>query len=188
MTLFKVCCASCKLLYAIFLFFSYKIQTKINSNRLLKKKFLKFNNVEQLHFELTNIVYIAREKDESWYYFCDEITCCCFKQKKCTLCLFCKEIFKKDLIDNIEPTELLLRNRENIERLREFVNLIWPFFQKMVILNKRSLQFFNDEYRWSMCNNQEGTTSSLTMKEIIKSNIKLVELNGIERYCKFNFS
>ena len=88
----------------------------------------------------------------------------------------------------MEARDFLLRNRENEQKLREFVDLIWPFFQKMTILNKRSLQFFNDEYRWSMCNNQEGTTSSLTMKEIIKSNIKLVELNGIERYCKFNFS
>ena len=58
----------------------------------------------------------------------------------------------------------------------------------MTILNKRSLQFFNDEYRWSMRNYQEGTTSSLTMKEIIESNIELVKLNGIDSYCKFNFS
>ena len=39
-----------------------------------------------------------------------------------------------------------------------------------------------------MRNYQEGTTSSLTMKEIIKSNIELVELNRIGKYCKFNFS
>ena len=39
-----------------------------------------------------------------------------------------------------------------------------------------------------MRNYQEGTTSSLTMKEIIKSNIELVELNRIDKYCKFNFS
>ena len=81
----------------------------------------------------------------------------------------------------MEAREFLLRNRE-------FIDLIWPFFQKMAILNKRSLQFFNDEYRWSMRNYQEGTTSSLTMKEIIESNIELVKLNGIDNYCKFNFS
>ena len=39
-----------------------------------------------------------------------------------------------------------------------------------------------------MRNYQEGTTSSLTMKEIIESNIELVKLNGIDSYCKFNFS
>ena len=88
----------------------------------------------------------------------------------------------------MEAREFLLRNRENIQKLREFADLIWPFFQKMEILNKRSLQFFNDEYRWSMHNYQEDTTSSLTMKEIIKSNIELVDLNGIDKYCKFNFS
>ena len=160
----------------------------MNFNNLLKKIFLKFNDVKKLHFELTNIVYIAREKDESWYCFCDEITCCCFKQKKCTLCLFCKEICKEDLIDNMEAREFLLRNRKNIQKLREFVDLIWPFFQKMAVLNKTSLQFFNDEYRWSIRNYQEGTISSLTMKEIIESDIELIELNGIDKYCKFNFS
>ena len=160
----------------------------MNFNNLFQKNFLKFNDVKKLHFELTNIVYIAREKDESWYCFCDEITCCCFKQKKCTLCLFCEKLFEKKLIDNMEAREFLLRNRENEQKLRKFVDLIWPFFQKMAILYKRSLQFFNDEYRWSMRNYQEGTSSSLTMVEIIESNIELVKLNGIDNYCKFNFS
>ena len=88
----------------------------------------------------------------------------------------------------METREFLLRNWQNEQKLGEFVDLIWPFFQKMTIPNKRSLQFFNDEYRWSMRNYQEGTTSSLTMKEIIESNIELVKLNGIDSYCKFNFS
>ena len=88
----------------------------------------------------------------------------------------------------MEAREVLLRNRENEQKLREFVDLIWPFFQKKAILNKRSLRFFNDEYRWSMHNYQEGTTSSLVMKEIIESNIELVQLNKIDKYCKFTFS
>ena len=88
----------------------------------------------------------------------------------------------------MEAREFLLRNRENEQKLRKFVDLIWPFFQKMAILYKRSLQFFNDEYRWSMRNYQEGTSSSLTMAEIIESNIELVKLNRIDNYCKFNFS
>ena len=58
----------------------------------------------------------------------------------------------------------------------------------MAILCKRSLQVFNDEYRWSMRNYQEGTSSSLTMVEIFESNIELVKRNGIDNYCKFNFS
>ena len=69
------------------------------------------------------------------------------KKKKCTLCLFCEKMFKKHLIDNMEVREFLLRNRKNEQKLREFVDLIWTFFQKMAFLNKRSLQFFNDEYR-----------------------------------------
>ena len=39
-----------------------------------------------------------------------------------------------------------------------------------------------------MRNYQEGTSSSLTMAEIIENNIELVKLNGIDNYCKFNFS
>ena len=88
----------------------------------------------------------------------------------------------------MEAREFLLRNRENEQKLRKFVDLIWPFFQKMAILYKRSLQFFNDEYRWSMRNYQEGTSSSLTKAEIIESDIELVKLNGIDNYCKFSFS
>ena len=88
----------------------------------------------------------------------------------------------------MEAREFLLRNRENEQKLKKFVDLIWPFFQKMTILYERSLQFFNDEYRWSMHNYQEGTSSSLTMAETIESNIELVKLNGIDNYCEFNFS
>ena len=54
----------------------------------------------------------------------------------------------------MEAREFLLTNRENEQKLREFADLICPFFQKMAVLNKRSLQFFNDEYRWSMRNYQ----------------------------------
>ena len=39
----------------------------------------------------------------------------------------------------MEAREFLLRNRENEQKLRKFVDLIWPFFQKMAILYKRSL-------------------------------------------------
>ena len=77
----------------------------------------------------------------------------------------------------MEARGFLLRNKENEQKLRKFLDLIWPFFQKMPILYKRNLQFFNDEYRWSMLIYQEGTYSSLTMAEIIEGNIELVKLN-----------
>ena len=88
----------------------------------------------------------------------------------------------------METREFLLINRENEQKLRKFVDLIRPFFQKMASPYKRSLQFFNDEYRWSMRNYQEGTSSSLTMAKITEGSIELVKLNGIDNYCKFNFS
>ena len=88
----------------------------------------------------------------------------------------------------MEARGVLLRNRESEQKFRKFFDLIWPFFQKMPILYKRNLQFFNDEYRWSMQNYQEGKSSSLTMAEIIEGNTELVKLNEIDNYCKFNFS
>ena len=68
----------------------------MNFNNVLKKKFLKFDDVKNLYFELTNIVYIGREKDESWYCFCDETTCCCFKQKNAPYAYFVKSYLKKN--------------------------------------------------------------------------------------------
>ena len=60
-------------------------------------------------------------------------------KEKRTFCLFCEKLFEKTLIDNMEAREFLLRNRENEQKLRKFVDLIWPFFQKMTILYKTSL-------------------------------------------------
>ena len=62
------------------------------------------------------------------------------------------------------------------------------FLSKNGISEQKKLTIFNDEYRWSIRNYQEGTTSSLTMEEIIENDIMLVELNGIKRYCNFTFS
>ena len=62
------------------------------------------------------------------------------------------------------------------------------FLSKNGISEQKKFTIFNDEYRWSIRNYQEGTTSSLTMEEIIENDIMLVELNGIKRYCNFTFS
>ena len=67
----------------------------MNFNNLLQKNFLKFDDVKNLHFELTNIVYIAREKNESWYCFCDKTTCCCFKQKNVPFAYFVRKCLKE---------------------------------------------------------------------------------------------
>ena len=129
---------------------------------IFRKNFLKFDTVEKLHHELTNIVYLGRECDQSWYCFCDQ-RMFLFYFKKCTLCSFCEILFKHDLIDNMSAREFLQRNMDNGKKLEQFVDLIWPFFKKMSLLNPQSLQFFNQEYSCSRRNYQEGTFSSMTL-------------------------
>ena len=45
--------------------------------------------------------------------------------------------------------EFLQRNMDDGKKLKQFVDLIWPFFLKMSLLNPQSLQFFNQEYHLS---------------------------------------
>ena len=116
---------------------------------VFRKKNLKFDTVEKLHRELTNIVYLKREGDQSWYCFCDQRMSFCFIKRKCTLCSFCKILFKHDLIDNMSAREFLQRNMDDGKKPKQFFDLIWPFFLKMSLLNPQSLQFFNQEYHLS---------------------------------------
>ena len=113
----------------------------MNFNNFLQKFFSKYENVENLHFNLTNIVYLAKEKEQCYYCFCDERICCYFIKQKCTLCSFCDLMFKNDLINNMCAREFLLRNRQNEKELMKLANLFWPYFRKMTILKPDFLDF-----------------------------------------------
>ena len=94
----------------------------MNLSNFLKKNFLKYEKFEKLHFNLTDIVYLTKEKDQYYYCFCDERICCYFIKRKCTLCSFCDLMFKNDLINNMCAKEFLLRNRQNEKELMKLAN------------------------------------------------------------------
>ena len=154
---------------------------------MLRNNFLKFDTVKELHHELTNIVYLGREYDVSWYCFCYKRVCCCFFKKKCTLCLFCSILFKHDLSDNMSAREFLQRNVDNEQKLRQFANLIWPYFKQMFFLKPESLDFFNQQYHWSCRNYREGTHSSMTLTEIIENDSYLIRLSKPEHFLNFTY-
>ena len=75
------------------------------------------------------------------------------------------------------------------EKLEKFLNIISPFFEKMYSQDKRSVEFFDKEYVWSLRNYQEGTYSTMTLTEIIDSdkisvhnNLKLLDPEFIKRH------
>ena len=83
--------------------------------------------------------------------------------------------------------EFLPRNMDDGKKLQQFVDLIWPFFKKMSLLNQQSLQFFNQEYHWSHRNCQEGTVSLMTLTEIVDNDRYLIKLNRPENFFKFTY-
>ena len=45
--------------------------------------------------------------------------------------------------------EFFQKNCDNAAKLKEFAELIWLFFKKMFFYKRDSLEFFNQDYRWS---------------------------------------
>ena len=60
----------------------------VNNIFAFKKKFFKFDNVKEFHYELSNIVYFGSEKDVSWYCYCDYRFCCFIKKMPFMFFLF----------------------------------------------------------------------------------------------------
>ena len=109
------------------------------------EEFLKFDTAK-LHRELTNILLIATE--ESNYHYCY-----CRQTNKCALCQLCTFLFasKDQKIDGLPAKKF-----DNVrEKLEKFLNIISPFFEKMYSQDKRSVEFFDKEYVWSLRNYQE---------------------------------
>ena len=135
------------------------------------KEFLKFDTAK-LHRELTNILLIATE--ESNYHYCY-----CRQTNKCSLCQLCSFLYgtKDQKIDDLPPKTFLQKFYNDRVGLEKFLNIIWPFFEKMYPQDKRSVEFFDKEYSWSLRNCQEGTYSTMTLDEIIDSNKIFVRHN-----------
>ena len=81
--------------------------------------------------------------------------------------------------------EFLQRNYDNEVKLRQFAELIWPFFKKMFFYKRDSLEFFNRDYRWWHRDYRSVTYSGTSMQEIIDNDRYLIELNRPERFFYF---
>ena len=159
----------------------------MNFNAILKKNFIKFDNVEKLHFELSNIVNLSANTDHIFYFYCPELLRCCFIKRKCTLCSFCSLFFTNNAIEDISIEEFLLRNRKNETELLKLVDLFWPYFTKMKLFKPDALDFFRKECRWTFRDYRNHVDFSVTLQEVMDSTEELINLNGEEVVCRFKF-
>ena len=113
----------------------------MNFNTVFKKNFIKYDNVEKLYFELSNIINLATNTCHTCYCFCDETSCFCFGRRKCKLCKFCNLFFTNNGLDNISLEEFLIRNRNNEQNLLRLVDLFWPYFRKMRLFKPEAFNF-----------------------------------------------
>ena len=159
----------------------------MNVNMFSKKNFIKYDNVEKLYYELSNIVNLAANTCHTFYSYCKETSCFCFTKRKCTLCKFCSLFFTNNGLDNMSLEEFLIRNRNNEQNLLRLVDLFWTYFRKMKLFKPSALDFFKKEYKWSFRNYKDGTDLSMNLQEVIDSTNELIRLNREEVYCQFRF-
>ena len=80
-------------------------------------------------------------------------------------------------MEGLPPKKFLQLNYANREKLEEFADKIFPFFERMEYYDKRSLDFFNKEYEWFCKNWGDGTYWTMTLTEIIDSDEEFVRNN-----------
>ena len=159
----------------------------MNFNTVVKKNFIKYDNVEKLYFELCIIVQLANNTCHIFYCFCDKAGCFCFTRKKCTLCKFCSSFFTNNGLDNMPLEELLIWNRTNEQNLLRLLYLFWRYFKKMRLFEPSPLYFLKKEYVWWFRDNRNGTDLPMTLQELIDSTDELIRLNREEMFCRFKF-
>ena len=122
--------------------------------------FAKYHTARSLYRELKNILLLCIHESNYYYCYCDE------QNQKCTLCQFC-EYFPDVKIEN-KPIECFLDlNRNQKQKLDLVVELVNPFYQKILFQRKTSLQFFNKEYYWHSRDLATGTIKYVSLDEII---------------------
>ena len=131
-------------------------------------KYIKYDSTSELHRELTNIVLLCLEDINSFFY------CYCGEEFDCGLCdliMFFANVDDENLIDGLSPRKFLAKNYNNRGKLEEFSLKILSFFQKMEMNHDPSLDFSKKRYHWSSRDRVHGTTHSLTLEEVIESEI-----------------
>lgn len=74
--------------------------------------------------------------------------------------------------------EFLQRYSQNLNKLKQFAAAIWRCFKECFLIERYSLDFFNDEYVWFSREWNTGQQSSLPLREIIQYDKYLIKLNG----------
>ena len=128
--------------------------------------FAKYNTARSLHRELMNILLLCTHESNYYYCYCHKE-----KQPKCTLCKFC-DYFPDVKIENMPIKNFLEKNYKQKDQLDKVVNLIKPFFDKLKLEDKGSLDFFNKEYYWHSRDIATGTINYVSLDEIIDETLK----------------
>ena len=161
----------------------------------LKKKFFKFENVVEFDFTLMNIFMLMKEKYESYscYCYCDKYKdCCCYPLFKmlfrerllCSMCRLQSFYFSKNAVDGMCVNEFLDIYSNNFQKLKQLAEVMWPFFKKVFIADRKCLEFFDDEYHsihkdW----NDPDCYGSLSLREIVDYDKYLIKSSDPpERY------
>ena len=138
---------------------------------MLRENFMKFNLTNDLHRELTNILFISLNSSNCFY-------CYCQNGKKCDLCdlvhFLCS---KENLIDGLPPEKFLKLDYSSREKLNLFCDRIFPFFARIDQNCSYALDFFNKEYEWVFKDKQQGTYLTMTLTEIIDNDKEDVRNN-----------
>ena len=141
-------------------------------------KFITYNSTSELHRELTNIVLLCMEDNDSCYY--------CYSGEEFGDCGLCKlidflfDIENKNLMDGLSPRRFLARNYNNRSKLEEFSLKILPFFEKMKEDFEPALDFFKKKYHWTSRDRGTGKFYDLSFEELIENEIlneKCADLN-----------
>ena len=141
----------------------------------MSKYFEEYKTTGELHRELTNILLLATEESNFNYCYCGKFN---DKEKKCGLCSLCNFLFhNNNLMDGLPPEKFLQLNHDNRDKLNEFVSKISPFFDRMEREDKSSLEFFDNEYSWSMRDFRSYTYHSMTLDEIIENDKEFLKRN-----------
>ena len=141
---------------------------------MIRQDFLKFDSTNELHKELTNILLLATENSNFFYCYCVKVA----EGRKCDLCDLCHFLFDDDnLMDGWSPKKFLQLNYDNRDKLNDFVDKIFPFFERMELNEKRSFDFFNREFEWVLKDYSTATYHSMTLTEIIENDKDLVKNN-----------
>ena len=132
-------------------------------------KYINYNSTSELHRELTNILLLCIEDNNSLYYcYCGEEFGDC---GLCQLTYFFADPYDENLMDGLTPRKFLAKNYNRRLKLEEFSLKVLPFFEKMQKDNDPSLDFFKKEYTWQCKDKLHGTTHSLTLEEVIENEI-----------------